>query len=126
MSNWSDAQLDAFRLIGDPPADAVMEGIVGEGRDALDAATTYLAALVDSETPPAAPGLAGLEAFLDATYELPDWADRDLIHRGQQRFKDWGPQIILSLFCASLPSAYAAKRGVQVLAMTARLDTDTK
>jgi hypothetical protein len=126
MSNWSDAQLDAYRLIGDPPADAVMEAIVGEGRDALDAATTYLAALVDSETPPAAPGLAGLEAFLDATYELPDWADQDLIHRGQQRFKDWGPQIILSLFCASLPSAYAAKRGVQVLAMTARLDTDTK
>src|SRR5207244_12288164 len=64
--------------------------------------------------------------FLADTYELPEWADHDLIRQGQERFKDWGPQIILSLFCASLPSAYAAKRGVQVLALTARLDTDTK
>jgi hypothetical protein len=126
MPNWDNAQLDACRLIGDPPADAVMESIVGQGHDALAAATVYLASLVDSGSPPAGTAPAALEQFLADTYELPDWADPKLIRQGQERFKDWGPQIILSLFCASLPSAYAAKRGVQVLALTARLDTDTK
>jgi hypothetical protein len=35
-------------------------------------------------------------------------------------------QISLSLFCASLPSAYAAAKGVKVLYETARLETDTR
>ena len=122
---WDDAHLDAFRLIGDPPADQVMQAIVSEGRNELAQATAYLGMLVDSGSPPNNPHPA-LEAFLAETYELPDWADPELIARGHACFKDWGPQIILSLFCASLPSAYAAKRGVQVLARTARLDTDTK
>jgi hypothetical protein len=122
---WDDAHLEAFRGVGDPPADVVMRAIVSEGRNELAQATAYLGMLVDSDSPPNNPHPA-LEAFLAETFELPDWADPELIDRGQQRFKDWGPQIILSLFCASLPSAYAAKKGVQVLAQTARLDTDTK
>jgi hypothetical protein len=122
---WDGAHLDALRLVGDPPADDVMQAIVGEGRAALTAATTYLKSLVDSGSPPPGTANPALERFLADTYELPSWADPDLIARGQACFKDWGPQIILSLFCASLPSAYAAKKGVQVLALTARLDTDT-
>jgi hypothetical protein len=126
MSKWDSVDLDAWRLVGDPDADEVMEGIVGEGPAALAAATAYLASLVGSGSPPAANAHPALDRFLAKTYELPEWADPELIRRGQERFKDWGPQIILSLFCASLPSAYAARRGVQVLALTARLDTDTK
>jgi hypothetical protein len=38
----------------------------------------------------------------------------------------WGLEIGVGLFCASLPTAYAAARGVQVLQITARLQTDTK
>ena len=52
---------------------------------------------------------------------LPKWADPAKIKRGQQLFEGLGLQISLCLFCASLPSAYAAAKGVQVLFKTARL-----
>jgi hypothetical protein len=123
---WDDVTLDRARRVGDEPADAVMREIVGEGRDALASATAYLRSLVDSGRPPAGSADPRLERFLEDSWALPEWADPDLIARGQACFRDWGPQIVLSLFCASLPSAYAARRGVQVLALTARLDTDTK
>jgi hypothetical protein len=122
---WDDATLDRARRVGDPEADRVMRAIVGEGAEALASATTYLGSLVGAGIPPGAPD-PRLEQFLADTYELPDWADPALIARGQACFRDWGPQIVMSLFCASLPSAYAAKKGVQVLALTARLDTDTR
>jgi len=38
----------------------------------------------------------------------------------------WGVEIGAALFCASLPTAYAMGNGVQVLQITARLQTDTK
>jgi hypothetical protein len=33
---------------------------------------------------------------------------------------------VLCLFCASLPSSYAAAKGVKVLHLTARFDTDAR
>ena len=53
-------------------------------------------------------------------------ADLDAIERSSRFFQVFGPQITTCLFCASLPSAYAAKNGVQTLALTARLQTDTR
>lgn len=38
----------------------------------------------------------------------------------------WGLHISLCLFCASLPSAYAAAKGVKVLQLTARFETDAR
>jgi hypothetical protein len=56
----------------------------------------------------------------------PAGIDRDRIERSERFFQVWGLQISLSLFCASLPSAYAAAKGVKVLYETARLQTDTR
>ena len=47
--------------------------------------------------------------------------------QGQARaaaIETWGVEIAVCLFCASLPSSYAAAKGVKVLYLTARLDTD--
>jgi hypothetical protein len=121
---WDDAHLDALRQVGDPPADAVMQAVVGDGPDAIHRATAQLLQLVGDDLPPPGTLDPALEAFLDSTYALPEWADPALIERGQRLFEQWGPQIVLSLFCASLPAAYAAAKGVRVLHLTGRLDTD--
>jgi hypothetical protein len=67
-----------------------------------------------------------IRAYLVETLPLPDWADMGKIKRGQQLFETWGLEIACCLFCASLPSAYAAAKGVKVLYLTARLDTDAR
>ena len=68
-----------------------------------------------------------IREYLAATpAACPEWADTAKIKRGQQLFETWGLLIILCLFCASLPSAYAAAKGVKVLYSTAQLETDTR
>ncbi len=58
--------------------------------------------------------------------ELPDWAESERLDNGADFFAQWGIELGLGLFLSSLPLAYASKKGVQVLALTARLETDTK
>jgi hypothetical protein len=53
--------------------------------------------------------------------ELPSWADEQLIAQGQAFFRSYGLVLGAALFCASLPEAYAAAEGVEVLAFTAEL-----
>jgi len=52
---------------------------------------------------------------------LPSWADRKLIEDGQQFFDDWDLAICTALFAACLPSAYAGRLGVPVLARVSQL-----
>jgi hypothetical protein len=121
---WDDAHLEALREVMDPPADDVMRTIVGQGPGAIGRATSELSKLKGEGLPPDVKLPPKLEQFLVDTYELPTWADPERILRGQKLFEQWGPQIIMSLFCASLPSAYACKKGVQVLHLTGRLEDD--
>jgi hypothetical protein len=60
-------------------------------------------------------------AYLVDGPELPAWADHERIARGQAFFRAHGPLVGAALFCASLPEAYAAADGVEVLAVTAEL-----
>ena len=46
--------------------------------------------------------------------------------RGAAFFAEWGVELGLGLFLSSLPLAYAAHDGVQVLALTSQLETNTK
>ena len=54
------------------------------------------------------------------------WADPDRMDRGSAFFAEWGVELGLGLFLLSLPLAYAAHDGVQVLALTSQLETNTK
>jgi hypothetical protein len=49
-----------------------------------------------------------------------------LVAAGQECFARWGSHVFTALYAAALPSAYACWRGVQVLGLTARLETDAK
>jgi hypothetical protein len=64
--------------------------------------------------------------FLEEKIEAPAWVEPELVAAGQECFARWGSHVFTALYAAALPSAYACRRGVQVLGLTARLETDTK
>lgn len=123
-SRWTDALLDRMRGIGDPVADESVAAVLDRG--GVAAVNDVMHTLVRANQPAPESLPAELREYLTTTLPLPDWADPDKIRRGQQLFETWGLYISVCLFCCSLPSAYAAADGVQVLHMTMRLDTDAR
>jgi len=116
---WNDEFLDAMRHVMDPPADAVIAQVVDRGE--TQAVDRILRSLVENDdiVPGDLPPV--VHDYLNSTAALPDWADPKLIEQCQQAFLLHAPEIVLLLFYASLPSAYASRKGAQVLHMTRRL-----
>lgn len=118
------ALLVRMEAITDPLADDLVRPLLDEPDGAKIRA--LMRQLVDNaEIPPQGLPIE-VEEYLEASATLPPWADLDRVRRGQAVFQKWGPELSVALFCASLPSAYASARGVNVLAQTARLATDTR
>jgi hypothetical protein len=123
-SRWTDKLLDRMRELGDPVADEPVAAVLERG--GLDAVSAIMQTLVRVDQPVPEELPEELRDYLVKTLPLPEWADMGKIKRAQQLFETWGLLITLCLFCASLPASYAAAKGVKVLQMTARLDTDTR
>jgi hypothetical protein len=123
-SRWTDELLDRMRQLGDPTADKPVAAVLERG--GVDEVNTIMQTLVRVDQPVPAELPEELEAYMVESLPLPEWADMRRIERGQRVFEKWGIHICICLFCASLPSSYAAAKGVQVLHLTARLDTDTR
>lgn len=115
---WSDAVLDAARRRGDPPADEAVAALFAHGGP--DAVRGLMGQLVmnDALVPAALP--APLAGYLDATAVL-DPRAAATVSAGERVFAVHGPEILIALCCSSLPSAYAASKGVQVLHRTSYL-----
>src|SRR5215467_621847 len=115
---WSDGMLDRMRLVGDPPADAAIEATFAASQQ--EAAQTFMAQRVTNAAPLPASLPPQLREFLEKSKvdALPNPAR---IAVAQNLFVDHGPEILTTLGCYSLPSAYAARKGVQVLHRTAYL-----
>lgn len=122
-SAWTDSFLDPMRQVGDPPADLAIATTFALGD--VDVVNTLMLHLVNNDAivPEALPNTLpdAVKAFLTTTLDLPPFADPAKIKIAEDIFFEWGPQIILILHCYSLPFCYAAKKGVQVLALTGRL-----
>jgi hypothetical protein len=119
VTDWSDQFLDGLRGHGDPAADAVVSGLF---RGTGDATTAFRTLVVQQHE-----GVdSALVAFLDEDVDRPAWLDPDRVIAGQECFARWGSHVFTALYAAALPSAYACWRGVQVLGLTARLETDAK
>lgn len=118
IPRWNDATLEAMRLVGDPSADTAVEAIFAAGQQ--NAAQTFMTLRTtnDAALPDALP--SALRDFLQtsATEAL---ADPSSVELAQNLFVDHGPEILTTLGCYALPSAYAAKKGVKVLHQTAYL-----
>jgi len=110
--------LDAMRLVGDPPADALVEAIFAGGQ--IKAVQSFMAHRMtnDAATPSSLP--PGLRDFVKETAAEP-LPDASRIESAQSLFVDHGPEILTTLGCYALPDAYAARNGVKVLHQTAYL-----
>jgi hypothetical protein len=121
-ARWSDAQLDAMRQTQDVVADPVVAALFAAGQ--VDAVNSLMKTLVENDGLPPDALPPSVVAYLSATGGLPEWADPNKIAAGERVFWRYGPAIIAVLTCYSLPFCYAGRKGVQVLALTARLRTN--
>lgn len=122
---WTDELLDKKRQRGDHLADDAVEELLKRGN--IQAVNDLMQTLVSNDQPEPKDLPVEIQKYLAATPTvLPKWADPVKIKRGQELFEGLGLEISLCLFCASLPSAYAAAKGVQVLFKTARLRNDAR
>jgi ER-bound oxygenase mpaB/B'/Rubber oxygenase, catalytic domain len=109
--------LPRLRHRGDPVADHVVAGLVA-GASYVEAEHT-LGALLRS--------LRGLDDhpqvtdWIQGSEPTPPWVQGALVAEGQEIFAEWSLDIVTALFCASLPFAYAAAQGVEVLERTSQL-----
>ena len=119
---WTDTFLDEMREVGDPPADAVVEAIFDDGE--VEAVNRLMKTLVRNDGMPSKKLPVVVSDYLASTDDLPSWADPERIARGGRFFEVHGPVCVMALACASLPQCYASRRGVQVLSMTERLESN--
>ena len=112
MESMFDAEdLLSLRPIGDPVADeVVLAEVRGDSNHdpmrILAALTNSLRDLDDS------PVVAG---WVNRAEPAPPWINEAMVAQGQDVFTEWSLDIVTTLFCASLPFAYAAAHGVEVL-----------
>jgi hypothetical protein len=124
IGQFTDDFLNRLRTAGDDPADAAVATFF----DATDAEHSELFRTLarSSTTGPADEDLPGVGAFVTAVEPWPSWADPRLVRAGQRVFGDWGPQLSMGLWMASLPADYACARGAEPLVRTARLTRNPK
>jgi hypothetical protein len=116
----SHAALDAARAEGDRPADRCVARL---GREVW----TVNAALRNvhdnqQQLPESLP--ADLREFLLSEVAVPVWLNRTRVLNAQRWAEAHLFHVTAALFCASLPSAYAAERGAKVLMSTRRMSGD--
>ncbi len=116
---FTDSFLEGLRKASDWPADRAVSTFFeksGEGHAQLFGRLAGLSAgdVPDDQLP-------GVGEFVTAQEPWPEWADAELVERGQQFFRRWGPQLGMALWMASLPADYACAKGAEPLVRTARL-----
>jgi len=130
FENLKEETLQPYRQVGDPLADEVITAIFRTGE--VTAVRELLRHLVSYDELPTAenapPGLspevlAEVSRFLELSQATLQPLDGARIVRGEEFFADHGPEILMILAMYSLPASYTAKRGVQVLAQTKRLES---
>ncbi len=128
-TSWHEPEsleLDALRHVADPAADAAVAAYFADAAH-LDASPSALfARLVRHMQLPPEDQVPEIRAFFDAAGHRPQWVDDAAVARGQEFFNRLVAHHFSALYLASLPNAYAAANGVQVLRMTGRLQTDTE
>jgi len=116
---WTGAHLDHYRGIGDVEADAAVLAVI---EDQQLTAAEFVGWLVRNDVP-VPPDVPEAVAHYFANTAWPEFADPALVAAGEHVFTEWGPQICVALFCASLPVGYSADRIVRVLHSTGALET---
>jgi hypothetical protein len=123
---WTPETLDHWRTVADEPADRAVAAYFDARSGEHAAPGALVHALVQHLQLPPEDHVPAIAEFLATAGTLPPWADERRMARGQDFFSDWALHQFTALYLASLPSAYAASRGVHVLWLTARLERDAE
>src|SRR5688572_8391504 len=113
----TDAILDAARLRGDALADDTVAAVFKAGDTAAVARLLSTLMRDDQEPRHLAPAVADYLKQTGGSIER----GPELAAAGERIFAEHGPEVMMLLCCYSLPSSYAARKGVQVLHRTAYL-----
>ena len=114
----TDGFLDSMRLEGDPLADECIRRVFDD--DAAGGVSRVMKLLVRGVGVPTDDMPRPVDDYLDAMARTP-LPPAAASHTAQRAFAELGPEILMVLGFYSLPASYAAKKGVKVLARTARL-----
>jgi hypothetical protein len=121
---WSDEFLDTMRQLTDPLADAIVRDVFDTGE--VGAVNALMGQLVKNGQVVPASLPSSVSDYFATTANLPEWMDSAQVARAEDFFARNGMTIGMTLLFASLPMCYACAKGVQVLHLTARLQTDPK
>lgn len=113
----TDAILDAARLRGDALADDTVAAVFKAGDTAAVARLLSMLMRDDQAPGDLAPAVADYLQQTGGSIER----GPELAAAGERIFAEHGPEVMMLLCCYSLPSSYAARKGVQVLHRTAYL-----
>lgn len=114
-------ELRALRKETDPLADEIVTKYFTESAFDREKTMLFFDALSKNSDPIPAGLPDYLEKYFYETEDLPVWADKNKIAKGEQLFSTYGPQILMMLCVKSLPMAYSCGDGAQVLYKTGRL-----
>lgn len=117
--NLDPAFLEGMRQLGDPDADRLVALVLDPLDDGsgLSPGRRLMGHLIEHDELPATSFPPELKRFLHAADSLSHF-DTEKIRRGQAVYAEHGPEIMLSLGAYSLPGAYAANDGAEVLVQT--------
>ena len=119
---WTDTVLDPFAQMGDPAADAIIARIFATG-DIAEANSLFRTIQENQDGIPNK-GMGFLQDWFRETAPLPPWFDPERVRDGQQLFLRHAPAISAALYNRALPELYCGWKGVQVLAISSRLNRD--
>jgi hypothetical protein len=108
-----------MRLVGDPPADALIAELKASGN--ITAVNDLLHTIVRNDDLPSEELHPAVRGFLAETAVLPTWPDPDKFKIASQLFERHGPEIVMLLLCRSLPMCYGAAKGAHPLYITQQL-----
>lgn len=122
---WTDALLEPLRRVGDEPADRAVAALYATRgtpmwREIHAELDSYVnAASLPPDLPPE------MTAYLGSMPRLTP-EELAMASVAEEFFALYGPEILMLLACFSLPAAYAAAKGVQVLSRTEFLQDQTR
>ncbi len=124
MRDVDAIDLDAMRERTDPLADVAVAGYFA-AVESTDPSALFSSLVRHTQLPPD-DQVPAIRSFLAAASERPTWVDDARVERGQAFFNRLVAHHFSALYLSSLPGCYAAAKGVQVLRMTGRLQTDAE